>query len=131
MRLLLSCGLLNVVFKVLLIAGGIFTPVTAVATTILSEIVLMVLLFWFTQKRLGIDFHFFTRENLLYLLLSLTFIPITLAVHVLDLGAVLNAVIIIPVCMAVYFGALLLLKDETMWFLTRKALRMFFGRFMH
>ena len=130
-RLLLSCGLLNVVFKVLLIAGGIFTPVTAVATTILSEIVLMVLLFWFTQKRLGIDFHFFTRENLLYLLLSLTFIPITLAVHVLDLGAVLNAVIIIPVCMAVYFGALLLLKDETMWFLTRKALRMFFGRFMH
>ncbi len=127
-RLLLACGLLNLLMNLLLIGTGTFTPVTAILTTILAEILLLVLMFWFTQKKLEIDFHFFTRENLRYFLLSLIFIPITAAVRALDLGEILSAVIIIPACVAVYFGALLLLRDETMWFLTRKALRMFLGR---
>ena len=64
-----------------------------------------------------------------YLVLSLTFVPVTAGVHMLDFGNVLNAVIIVPVCVLIYFGALLLLKDETMLFLSKKVLSTLLGRF--
>ncbi len=63
------------------------------------------------------------------MLLSLTFLPVTLGVHQLGFGNIVNAAIIIPICMLIYFGALLLMKDETMLFLTQKALATVFGRF--
>ncbi|MGI5894150.1 MAG: oligosaccharide flippase family protein [Candidatus Merdivicinus sp.] len=137
-RMLLICGLLNVALNYTLIATGFFTPVTAIATTILSEIILMCILFQFIRKRLKIPFRFFTKTNVKYMLLSLTFIPITLAVRGLGLetslqsillGSLLTAGIIIVICMALYFGVLLLIRDTTMCFLTQKAIQMFFGRF--
>lgn len=138
-RMLLLCGLMNAGFDFALIAGGIFNPVTAIITTLLSEIVLMMILFWFVQKRLDIPFRFFTRTNIKYILLSIPILPITLAVRSLDLesiigslrwGSAVNSGIIIILCMGLYFGALLLLKDTTMCFLANKAIRMFFGRFL-
>ncbi len=132
-RMLLLCGLLNAGFNILLIAGGVFNPVTAILTTLIAEIVLMAILFWFVQKRLSIPFKFFTRANILYMLLSLTFLPITMGIRAIGLesriaslrwGAALTSGIIIVICMAVYFGVLLLLKDETMGLLADKALSM-------
>ena len=128
-KMLLICGLLNAVLNAATVAAGVFSPVTAILTTFISEIVLMVILFWYIQKRLNIPFRFFTATNMKYLLLSATFLPITLGVHQLGFGNIVNAVIIIPICMAVYFGALLLLKDEAMLFLTNKVLDTVFGRF--
>lgn len=127
-RMLLVCGLLNAGLDFLMIALGQFTPETAILTTIVSEIVLMVILFWFIQKKLEIPFKFFTKTNIKYMLLSLPFIPITLLIHQLGFGNIVNAVLIIPICMVFYFGMLLLLKDETMWFLTRKAQNMLAGK---
>lgn len=133
-RILLLCGLLNAGLDALMIAVGHYTPVMAVLTTLLSEIVLMSILFWYVQKRLRIPFRFFTRANVKYMLLSLCFIPITLLVHQFHfaeklsselMGTILNAGIIMAICIPFYFGALLLLKDETMCFLTQKVLSVF------
>lgn len=137
-RMLLMCGILNAGMNVLLIVCGVFNPVTAIFTTLIAEIVLMAILFWFVQKRLSIPFRFFTRTNVKYMLLSLTFLPITMGVRAIGLesriaslrwGAALTSGIIIVICMALYFGVLLLMKDETMRLLTDRALNMFFGRF--
>ena len=137
-RMLLMCGILNAGMNVLLIVCGVFNPVTAIFTTLIAEIVLMAVLFWFVQKRLSIPFRFFTRTNVKYMLLSLTFLPITMGVRAIGLesriaslrwGAALTSGIIIVICMALYFGVLLLMKDETMRLLTDRALNMFFGRF--
>lgn len=132
-RMLLVCGILNAVLNGLLIAFGVFTPVTAILTTLAAEIVLMVILFRFIQKKLEIPFRFFTAANVRYMLLSAAFIPITLLVRLFRFeelfgsmlwGSVASAAIIIPACMGLYFGVLLLCKDQTMWLLTQKALRM-------
>ena len=118
-------GVLNVVLNGLLIWMGLYTPVTAVSTTLIAEIVVMGIMFWFIRNRLEIDFHFFTRTNIKYILLSLLFVPITWLVKQLGFGMIVNCIVIVPICILVYFGALLLLKDETMLFLTKKVLGKF------
>ena len=123
-RVLLGCGLLNVVFNVLLVAVGGFTPLTAIGTTFLAEVVLMGIIFWYIRVKLEIPFYFISRQNLLYIGVSLTFLPITLLVRSFGLGYIWTSVISVPVCVVVYFGALLLLKDKTMWMLFDKGLRM-------
>lgn len=128
-KMLLMGGVLNVVFNGAAVWAGVFSPATAIFTTFLAEIVLMMVLLRYIQKELEIPFRFFTRTNMKYLMLSLTFVPVTMGVHLLNLGNIANAVIIVPVCVLIYFGALLLMKDETMLFMSKKVLSTLLGRF--
>ena len=88
----------------------------------LAEVVLMAIIFWYIRVRLSIPFHFISKENIRYVAISLLFIPVTLGIRALGFGYIWTSILSVLVCMALYFGALLLLKDETMWFLTRKVL---------
>ena len=124
-RILLVGGLLNVLLNGMLMALKVYTPATAIVTTLLAEIVVMMLMFGFIRKNLSIDFRFFTKTNCKYLALTLLFVPITFIVKQFELGMILNCIVIVPLCMGVYFGTLLVTKDETMLFLTKKVLGKF------
>lgn len=124
-RILLVGGLLNVLLNGLLMALKIYTPVTAIVTTLLAEIVVMMLMFSFIRKNLSIDFRFFTKANCKYLALTLLFIPVTMIVKQFGLGMIMNCIVIVPICMAIYFGTLLVTKDETMLFLAKSVLGKF------
>lgn len=128
-KMLLMGGILNVIFNGVAVLFGIFSPLVAISTTFLAEIVLMIVLMRYIHKEMEIPFYIFTKTNLKYLLLSLTFVPVTIGVHLLGFGELLNAVIVVPVCVAIYFGVLLLTKDETMLFLSQKVLSTLLGRF--
>ena len=128
-KMLLMGGILNVIFNGAAVLFGIFSPLVAISTTFLAEIVLMIVLMRYIHKEMEIPFYIFTKTNLKYLLLSLTFVPVTIGVHLLGFGELPNAAIVVPVCVAIYFGALLLTKDETMLFLSRKVLSTLLGRF--
>ena len=128
-KMLLMGGILNVIFNGAAVLLGIFSPLVAIFTTFLAEIVLMIVLMRYIHKEMEIPFYIFTKTNLKYLLLSLTFVPVTIGVHLLGFGELLNAVIVVPVCVATYFGVLLLTKDETMLFLSQKVLSTLLGRF--
>lgn len=128
-KMLLMGGILNVIFNGAAVLFGIFSPLVAISTTFLAEIVLMIVLMRYIHKEMEIPFYIFTKTNLKYLLLSLTFVPVTIGVHLLGFGELLNAVIVVPVCVAIYFGVLLLTKDETMLFLSQKVLSTLLGRF--
>lgn len=121
-RVLLIFGLLNAALNAALFATGTLTPVTAILTTLFSEILLMGVIFWFIRVKLELKLYFFDRVNLRYIGLSVIFIPITLGIRALGLGDIMTSVLSVPICVAVYFGALLLLKDETMLFLSGKVL---------
>lgn len=121
-RVLLVFGLLNAILDAAFLALGILTPVTAVLTTLFAEVLLMAVIFWYIRVKLGLPMHFFDKANVRYLLLSLSFIPIVLGLRALGTGNIGTALLSVPVCMLVYFGALLLLKDETMLFLSKKLL---------
>ena len=122
MRVLLACGLLNALLDGLFFLNGHFTPVIAITTTLASEIVLMALIFWYIRGHLHLKLYFFDRINFRYIGLSLIFLPVTLGIRALGWGDIVTSHLSVPICMLVYFGALLLLKDETMLFLTRKML---------
>jgi len=124
-RILLVGGLLNVLLNGLLMALKIYTPVTAIVTTLLAEIVVMMLMFSFIRKNLSIDFRFFTKANCKYLALTLLFIPVTMIVKRFGFGMIMNCIVIVPICMAIYFGTLLVTKDETMLFLAKSVLGKF------
>ena len=128
-KMLLMGGILNVIFNGAAVLFGIFSPLVAISTTFLAEIVLMIVLMRYIHKEMEIPFYIFTKTNLKYLLLSLTFVPVTIGVHLLGFGELLNAGIVVPVCVAIYFGVLLLTKDETMLFLSQKVLSTLLGRF--
>lgn len=128
-KMLLMGGILNVIFNGAAVLFGIFSPLVAISTTFLAEIVLMIVLMRYIHKEMEIPFYIFTKTNLKYLLLSLTFVPVTIGVHLLGFGELLSAGIVVPVCVAIYFGVLLLTKDETMLFLSKKVLSTLLGRF--
>ena len=121
-KVLLLGGAINIFLDLLLVSLGQFTPVTAIASTFFAEIVLMLLIFRHIRG-LGVNFTFFNRTNIKYVLISLTFIPVTFLVKRLGFGYLANAAIVVPLCVAIYFGSLLLLKDETMLFLSGKILQ--------
>lgn len=128
-RMLLMGGILNAVLNGLAVWAGVFSPAVAIFTTFLAEIVLMAVLLRYIQKEMEISFYFFTKTNMKYLALSLTFLPVTYGVHLLGFGNVVNVILVVPVCVLIYFGVLLLTKDETMWFLSQKVLSTLLGRF--
>ena len=134
-KALLIGGVLNVILKCVLALLALYTPVTAIASTLLSEIVLMVILFRYIQKELGLAVYFFTKSNLLYMGLSLVFVPIIYLVKQIDFAPVLSfvtadtanfighCVLAIGLSVGFYFFVLLfLLKDETAVYLWQKAL---------
>lgn len=121
-KVLLACGLLNALLDGILVALGQFTPLTAILSTFFAEVILMAIIFWYIRVKLSIPFHFISRENVRYIAISLLFIPITLGIRALGIGYIWTSVLSVGACIALYFGILLLLKDETMLFLTRKVL---------
>ena len=121
-RVLLACGLLNALLNAIFFVLDLFTPVVAVSTTFAAEIVLMWLIFRYIRRNLGLELYFFNKVNIRYIILSLIFIPITLGIRALGFGDIVTALLSVPLCVAVYFGALLLMKDETILFLSGKML---------
>lgn len=124
-RVLLGCGILNAVLDLLLVAVGGYTPLSAIVSTFVAEVILMAIIFWFIRVKLHIPFHFVSRQNVQYVLLSVVFIPITLGVRAMGLGYIWTSILSVPICCLFYFAALLLMKDETMLFLTNKLLSRF------
>ena len=119
-RVLLGCGLLNAVLDILLVVAGGYTPLTAILSTFVAEVILMAIIFWFIRVKLHIPFHFVSRQNLRYLALSVVFVPITLGIRAAGFGYIWTAVLSVGVCCLFYFGALLVVRDQTMQFLAGK-----------
>lgn len=120
----LTCGIINLIFNILLIIFKIFTPFTCMLTTGFVEIILSFVLYKYIKINLNINFQLFTKQNTMYLLLSLCFIPITILVKYLNLSFYSTIVIIIILCVSFYFGILLYKKDENLFLIINK----FFGK---
>ena len=125
LKICLGFGILNLIFNSILALFNIFTPLTAMLTTGLSE-----LLFVFAQRKyakinLGIELKVFEGNNKIYFILSLLFIPITILIKYINLPFVLHTVITIIVCSILYVGILSLKKDENLLLIINKFLNKF------
>lgn len=113
-------GGINLVFDSILFATGTLTPVSAIATTGVAELIMLSIMYWFIRRRMRVEFHLFAFRNMKYLYYSLPFIPIVWGIKLLSLGVVPTSVLAVGCC-GLYYGLLLLLtKDEMLFFFLDK-----------
>ena len=107
-------GLCNLIMNSILVWAKTLTPFTAMLTTGLAEIMLCFTQYFYIKNKLNIHLVIFSKQNFTYLLLTLCFIPISLAVKAINLGYYINIVIIIILCVLLYAGYLYFGKDPNL-----------------
>lgn len=121
-------GGINVVFNTLLLLTGHLTPTLLIATTLVSDIVVILLQHDTIRRRFGNGVSPLDKTTLKYLCLSLCFLPIAgglRKVIKVSLGANATFVVfvgaVVAVCMAFYFVVLLVTKDRFLLLVISKA----------
>ena len=115
-------GLINLILNILLLVFGIFNGTTAVITTLIANICIIVLENLYVRKVLKIKFNIFSIDKMKYLFISLIFIPITLIIrrftNNLFTSAEVTALVISFITVVanglVYLIILLIIKDENL-----------------
>lgn len=113
-------GLVNLVLNGALVALGKLTPFTAMLTTGIAVSGLVITQFIYVKKKMHFTVPIFTKQNIWYLLLSLSFLPISWAVRKIDFGFYGNMGIIMVLCAGLYGLVLLLKKDPSLYVILRK-----------
>lgn len=120
--LVLIGGILNLIFNTTLVVTGTFTMVTAIATTLIANLIVIVLEYRMVKKVIKLDIHLFAYENMKYFYYSLVFIPITLGIKSFIHNLFIACVLEIIACGLVYLGILLITKDSVFFELADKIL---------
>ncbi len=105
-------GVLNLIFDSALAFTGFLTPVSAIVSTAIAETIMLSIMYWYIRTKVKVPFKLFAFSNMKYLYFSLPFLVINWAIRRLDLGVLMNCVIIIPLCGLTYLTILLITKDD-------------------
>lgn len=105
-------GIINFLLKLYLIKYNILTSGTAILTTMISEIVLIILEYKYIKKYLNYDLKVFKLGNLKYLIFSLLFFIIKYLLRDLNYNNLINSLIVFICCSSVYFIILFITKDK-------------------
>lgn len=110
--ILITGGVFNFFIKLLLIKINFFNSTNAAFTTMLVEIFLIILEYFYIKKYLKIDLNIFKLNFLKYLLFSFSFFIIKYIFRNLQISNILYSGIIFVCCAIVYIILLLLTKDK-------------------
>ncbi|NRU24067.1 O-antigen/teichoic acid export membrane protein [Clostridium beijerinckii] len=110
-KLVFIGGILNLILNALLIFTNMFTPTKVIATTLISNLVVMALEYRLVKNELNINIRLFAFENLKYLYYSLIFIPITFVINKFISGTILSCILDILACCSIYFIILIATRD--------------------
>lgn len=123
----LAFGFFNVIMNFLLVALNKLTPLTAMLTTAIAELMLCIVQYVYIRKKMKIGLRIFSKQNITYGILVLCFIPIAMIIKYINLGFYINVIIIMLVCIVFYTGILYLKKDSVLNMILNK----FLGKFLH
>lgn len=115
-------GICNLIINSILVVTETLTPFTAMFTTGIVEVMLVMTQYLYIKRKMRINIQLFSKQILTYLLLSLCFIPISIIVKKINLGYYINIAIIVVICVLVYVGVLYLKKDSTLNMILNKFL---------
>ena len=114
----LTGGIVNVTLNTILFMSGIYEPVFYIATTMIGEIVCVLMEYRFIRNESLMDVSDILKNAVRYVLLTSGFIPVALVVMyvrpvelVVSLPLLLNTAIIIVVCVMYYVFVLYATKD--------------------
>ena len=106
------CGIFNFLMKYFLIKINNLNSSNAIFTTMIAEILIIILDYWYIKKYLKLNLKIFKLKNLKYLLISLIFFLIKYLLHGLKINFIIYSIIIVSLCSIAYFVILILLKDK-------------------
>ena len=112
-------GIYNILCKIILVLLHKLTPVLCVCTTATADL-LVVILQYYNIKKIGIKFSIFSINIFKYLVVCISFIPITLIIkHFIPFTNLLTITIrslsIILICSIVYVIYLVVIKDDLVY----------------
>lgn len=120
LKVSLFCGISNLIINYLLVLFKIFSPITALTTTGLVELIVFITHYLYAKKKMNIDIQIFTKKNSIYIILSLMFIPISLLIKKMELGFYITMMVIIISCAFLYCVVLYIIKDNNLIFIFDK-----------
>ncbi|NFN15942.1 flippase, partial [Clostridium botulinum] len=124
-KLVLIGGILNVILNFALAITGHFTPTNAIITTLVANLIVIVLEYRFARKVINIDINLFAFENFKYFYYSLLFIPVIFIIKHFISRVLLVSALAVLACGIIYVGILILTKDEVFLQLSNTLLRKF------
>ena len=113
-------GIANLVMNSLLVIFKVFSPFTAMLSTGLAEIGLIITQYIYIKIKMKIRVPILTKQNITYMLLAGCFIPISYIIKRINLGFYPNIILVILVCVALYGGVLVLKKDNSVYTIINK-----------
>lgn len=114
--MMLVGGVANTILKFALVYLDWLTPVSAIFTTMIAEIIMLAVMYYYIRAVMKIEFNIFDMQNMKYLYLSMPFLPIVYAIKLLNLGVLYTSIIAVAVCGGYYFLSLILTKDKILFF---------------
>jgi len=111
-KLVLIGGILNLILNALLLITKTFTPTSAIATTLVVNLVVIAMEYRLVKKELNLDIQLFAFENLKYLYYSLIFIPITFFINKFVSAVIFSCILDVIVCCSIYFIILIVTRDK-------------------
>lgn len=120
LKVSLVCGISNLLINYLLVLFKIFSPITALATTGLVELMVFITHYIYAKKKMNINVQVFSKKNITYIILSLLFIPISIVIRKLNLGFYVTMTLITIICVLLYFIVLYIKKDNNLLFILDK-----------
>lgn len=121
-------GILNLILNTLLLKVGIFTEMTAILTTMIANIMMIIIENIYIRSKMKLNFDIFAFENTKYFIISLIFVPIIIFIKTIFNGILTVSAISIIICSLIYFGVLLIIKDKIFNEVMQFGLKMISGK---
>ena len=108
------CGVLNFIMKYFLIKFNFFNAASAIFTTMIAEILIIILDYIYIKRYLKLNLEVFEIKNLKYLVFSLLFFPIVYILRKIEFHYIIHSIITFILCVGIYFILLIVTRDRCM-----------------
>ncbi|MEG2353334.1 MAG: oligosaccharide flippase family protein [Clostridium sp.] len=110
-----SCGVINLILNVSLLKLGIFTPTTAIFTTMIANYLMVISIYVYIRKGLKLDFNLFAFNKMKYLVVSLIFIPVSMSIKYFTSNMILVVLLVGGINSIIYVAILYVVKDKILF----------------
>lgn len=118
-------GIFNLVVNGLFVVTNMFTGTNSIIITIISNMIVIMLEYRVVRKKIKIDIHLFSYENMKYFYYSLIFIPITFTINHFVQNIIISCALDIIICGLIYLSILLMTKDKVFFEVYNRAMTKF------
>ncbi|MGL4849560.1 MAG: oligosaccharide flippase family protein [Clostridium sp.] len=119
-KIVLIYGIVNVFLKIILLKLGCLNAATAITTTMISNLLIILSENYYVRKKLKVDFRILSIDKFKYGIISLLFIPIILIIKSIFTGIVPIVGVSVAICGGIYFIILYKIKDEMFLYVIEK-----------